>query len=80
MSTVQRWGISLAIRIPQVIAGQLEVSEGTAEDLQVRDGELVVRPSTAEKLSLGKLLKNCKPAQLHGVADFGPNVGREVIN
>lgn len=80
MSTVQRWGNSLAIRIPHAIAGQLEVCEGTTVDLQVREGELVVRPSTAKKLSLGELLKNCRPSQLHGETDFGPDVGREVIN
>lgn len=44
MATVQKWGNSLAIRIPQSLAGQLEVSDGTPVVLRVRDGELVVRP------------------------------------
>lgn len=77
MSTVQKWGNSLAIRIPQAIAGQLEVCEGTTVELQVREGELVVRPTAAKKLSLAGLLKNCRPSQLHGETDFGPDVGRE---
>jgi len=80
MSTVQKWGNSLAIRIPQAIAGQLDVHEGTTVDLQVREGELVVRPTTVKKLSLGALLKNCKPSQLHGETDFGLDVGREVMD
>jgi len=80
MTTVQKWGNSLAIRIPQTLARQLDVSEGTAVDLEVRDGELVIRPSLPKKLSLNKLLENCKPSQLHGETDFGPDVGREVFD
>jgi antitoxin MazE len=79
MSTIQKWGNSLAIRIPQTLAGQLDVEEGAAVDLCVRDGELVVRPVRSKKLSLGELLKNCRPSQLHGETDFGADVGREVV-
>ncbi|MEZ6087897.1 MAG: AbrB/MazE/SpoVT family DNA-binding domain-containing protein [Pirellulaceae bacterium] len=79
MSTIQKWGNSLAIRIPQALAGQLEVEAGASVELQVREGELVVRPVRSKKLSLGELLKNCRPSQLHGETDFGADVGREVI-
>lgn len=79
MSTIQKWGNSLAIRIPQTLAGQLEVEAGASVELRVRRGELVVRPVRSKKLSLGELLKNCRPSQLHGETDFGADVGREVI-
>lgn len=80
MSTVQKWGNSLVIRIPQALAGQLDVCEGTAVEMLVRDGALVVRPDRPKKLSLGKLLENCKPSQLHGETDFGVDVGREAMD
>lgn len=79
MSTIQKWGNSLAIRIPQALVGQLSVEEGVAVDLQVRGGELVIRPIRSKKLSLCELLKNCRPSQLHGETDFGADVGLEVI-
>jgi antitoxin MazE len=79
MSTIQKWGNSLAIRIPQAIAGQLSVEQGAVVDLQVRDGELVIRPIRSTKLRLSELLKDCQPLQLHGETDFGPDVGLEVI-
>ena len=79
MSTVQKWGNSLAIRIPSILAGQLDVDDGTEVVLIVRDGELVVRPVRQQTLSLRELLKNCKPSQLHGETDFGDDVGREVL-
>jgi antitoxin MazE len=79
MSTIQKWGNSLAIRIPQTLAGQLSVEEGAVVDLQVRRGELVIRPIRTKKLSLCELLKDCRPSQLHGETDFGADVGLEVI-
>jgi antitoxin MazE len=79
MSTIQKWGNSLAIRIPRTLAGQLAVEEGAAVELQVRSGELVIRPIRSQKLSLCELLKNCRPSQLHGETDFGADVGLEAI-
>ena len=80
MATVQKWGNSLAVRIPQSLAGQIDVTEGTAVELCVRDGELVVRPDRPSKLSLSMLLKDCKPSQLHGETNFGIDCGREIID
>jgi antitoxin MazE len=79
MTTIQKWGNSLAIRIPRTLAGQLDVEDGASVELQVREGELIVRPVRSKKLSLGELLDNCKPSQLHGETDFGEDVGREVL-
>jgi antitoxin MazE len=79
MSTIQKWGNSLAIRIPRTLAGQLSVEEGAGVEMQVRGGELVIRPIRSKKLSLCELLKNCRPSQLHGETDFGVDVGLEVI-
>ncbi|MEQ1824600.1 MAG: AbrB/MazE/SpoVT family DNA-binding domain-containing protein [Pirellula sp.] len=79
MSTVQKWGNSLAVRIPSVLAGQLDVGEGMEVELTVRNGELVVRPVRTPKLSLRDLLKDCMRSQLHGETEFGEDVGREVL-
>ena len=70
MSTVQMWGNSLAIRIPTALAGQLRLTDGSTVDLEVREGELVVRPGDRLNLRLKDLLKDCKPSQLHGETDF----------
>ena len=80
MPTVQTWGNSLAVRIPAAIASQLSVTSGTEVDLSVRNGALLVKPTTRRKYRLSELLKNCRPKQLHGEIDFGPDVGRELID
>ena len=79
MSRIQKWGNSLAVRIPVGLASKLQVAEGSQVDLEVRDGELVVRPVLCHDLSLKELLKDCKPSQLHGETDLGPDLGREII-
>ncbi len=79
MASVQRWGNSLAVRIPSPLAKQLHVEEGTPVQMCVERGALVLRPQGRVKYRLDDLLRNCKPSQLHGEIDFGPDVGREVI-
>lgn len=79
MATVQKWGNSLAIRIPSGVAGQLQVTDGTEVAMELREGELIIRPARKPPLSLQNLLRDCKPSQLHGEVDFGRDVGREVI-
>ena len=39
----------------------------------------VVRPLAKQRLNLKDLLRNCQPSQLHGETNFGPDIGREVI-
>lgn len=79
MAMVQKWGNSLAIRIPQALAGQLNIEAGSSVELELREGEIVVRPNQPPQVKLTDLLKNCKPSQLHGETDFGPDVGREIV-
>ena len=79
LATIQKWGNSLAVRIPAALANQLNVDEGAQVQLEVRDGEFDVRPLARRRLNLKDLLRDCQPSQLQGETDFGPDVGREVI-
>ena len=79
MASIQRWGNSLAVRIPGALAKELHVQAGTPVQMRVERGALVLRPEGRRKYRLEDLLRNCRPNQLHGEIDFGPNVGREVI-
>jgi antitoxin MazE len=79
MATIQKWGNSLAIRIPAALAAQLNVKAGMPVDITADDGTIVVRPQKRPKLRLGELLRDCKPSQLHGEIDWGTDVGREAV-
>lgn len=73
---VQRWGNSLAIRIPKAYAADLRVEAGSAVDLEVVEAKLVVTPEAAPA-SLEALLADVTPENLHGEVATGPAVGRE---
>jgi antitoxin MazE len=74
---VQKWGNSLAVRIPKPLAKDAEVTEGTVLNLAVSEGKVVATP-VARKLSLRELLSKVNKNNLHGETDFGRPVGREI--
>jgi antitoxin MazE len=77
--TIERWGSSLAVRIPVSLAKRLRVHAGNGVEMQVVCGALVLRFRRRLKYGLKDLLGNCKRHQLHGEIDFGPDVGRESL-
>ena len=80
MATIQKWGNSLAVRIPAALADQVNAGAGTPVEITAENGGILVKPSGRRKYRLKGLLKDCKPGQMHGETDFGPEVGREVID
>jgi antitoxin MazE len=80
MAAVQKWGNSLAVRIPARLAESLAMREGTQVDLECKAGAIVVRPQSRPRQRLSQLLRKCTPATLHRESDFGPDVGAEVVD
>jgi antitoxin MazE len=75
---VQKWGNSLAVRIPKPLAEDAEVREGTLLNLAVSEGKVVATPVEKKKQSLKQLLAKVTRKNLHAEVDFGPSVGREI--
>ncbi len=75
---VQKWGNSLAVRIPKPLAEDAEVKEGTVLNLAVSGGKVVATPVKKSKLSLRQLLAQVNSKNLHAEVDSGRPVGREV--
>jgi antitoxin MazE len=75
---VQRWGNSLAVRIPKPLAEDADVKEGTVLNLAVFEGKVVATPVERKKLSLKQLLAKVTRKNLHAEVDFGPSVGRDI--
>jgi antitoxin MazE len=76
VTRVQKWGNSLALRIPQSFAVQAKVAAGTAVDIAVEKGQLVVRP-VRQRYRLRELLKAIDRRNLHAEVQTGRPVGRE---
>ena len=75
-TAVQRWGNSLALRIPRAFAEETRLSAGTAIDLAVNRGRLVVT-LMKKKYRLADLVKDIKPAQLHREQFTDGSIGKE---
>jgi len=78
VSTIAKWGNSLALRIPQNIAKEIDLAEGTEVDLVLVDGNLVIKPRTRRQYSLEELIQAINPENLHDEIDYGTAEGNEV--
>ena len=80
--TVGKWGKSLAVRFPVEIVKVAELSHGERVEIETRDGNIVLRRAvphfTLEELFRGKSPEEWRAAYA-GVFDWGPDVGREVV-
>ncbi|HEX8391338.1 MAG TPA: AbrB/MazE/SpoVT family DNA-binding domain-containing protein [Longimicrobium sp.] len=74
---VQKWGNSLALRIPRSYAVETALESGSEMDLTLEDGRLVLTPLSAPVYQLQDLLDAITPENLHGEIDTGPSVGVE---
>jgi antitoxin MazE len=77
-ATIQKWGNSLALRIPSAVARQIHVQEGDAVLLKVGNATLTVKPAP-KKLRLDDLLAKVTPQNLHAATEWGGDVGKEVV-
>lgn len=75
-SKVQKWGNSLALRIPKSFAGEAHVQEGSEVDLKLQNGTLVVIPLVRQP-TLKSLLSKITPENRHHETDFGKPEGGE---
>jgi antitoxin MazE len=75
---VQKWGNSLALRIPKSFAAEIGLAENVAVDMCVAEGRLVVQARPEEPLHLADLLRGVTAENLHGEWETGPAAGKEV--
>jgi antitoxin MazE len=75
---IQKWGNSLALRIPKAVARDTHLENGSVVSLAVRQGKVVIEPARKTDYRLDELLKGVTRKNLHPNIDTGPAVGREV--
>lgn len=77
-TNIRKWGNSLALRIPNSVAKEMQVREGSEVELTVEKGSLAVKPAKKPKLSLARLVKGITAENSHPEIDWGAPVGKEV--
>jgi antitoxin MazE len=80
--TIGKWGRSLAIRLPGEIVEAAGLSNGERLNIETHDGEIVIRRA-APHFTLEELFRGKSPGEWRaayaGAFDWGPDVGREVV-
>ncbi len=74
---VQKWGNSLALRIPKSFANEVGLQRETSVEVSLADGKLIITPVTQPKLTLKQLLAKVTKENLHHEVDTGSAAGNE---
>ena len=75
---IQKWGNSLALRIPKSFAVEVGLQKETAVEISMVDGKLVIAPIARPTQTLEQLLANITEENLHREVDFGFAIGKEM--
>jgi antitoxin MazE len=76
-ASIQRWGNSLALRIPKAIAVESGLGDGSVVDLKLRKGIIALIPERRPNHQLHELLSQITKKNLHGEVTTGGPVGKE---
>jgi antitoxin MazE len=74
---VQKWGNSLAVRIPQHMVREAGLTYNAAVEMKVEEGKLIIQ-RTEDTSALEALLAKVTPENLHNAVDTDGAVGNEV--
>ena len=77
-ATIQKWGNSLAVRIPKPLAEQAHITQGSLVEIKLVDDVLQIKPVAPQQYTLAALLEGITEENLHDEVDTGEAQGKEV--
>jgi antitoxin MazE len=77
-STVQKWGNSLALRLPREVVREAQIHQGTPVDIVVSGKKIVLEPRKTRRYSLRQLVGRITKSSIHSEQSWGAVRGREV--
>lgn len=75
---IQKWGNSLALRIPKSFAQEVGFESSSPVDILLEDGKLIVVPEAGSRFLLEELLQQVTKDNLHDEVRTGTPVGKEI--
>lgn len=75
---IQKWGNSLALRIPKSFALNVNIKQNELVDLSIDKGNIVIKPIVQKEYSLEELLEGVSENNLHSEFDTGDPTGKEI--
>ncbi len=78
LTKVQKWGNSLALRIPKSFAADAQIENDSLVEVTLVDGQIVVKRVATHKWTLDELMAAVSEENLHTEIDLGEPMGKEV--
>jgi len=77
ITKVQKWGNSLAVRIPRSVVEDTQLKPGETVNLASHDGQIVIAAVRQQRFKLADLLKGVSSRNKHEEVVTGNPVGQE---
>lgn len=74
---IQKWGNSLALRIPKAFAFQSKIRQDEYVNLTLENNKIIVEPDEVKKYTLEELISGIKKSNLHKEIKVGEKTGAE---
>jgi antitoxin MazE len=74
---IQRWGNSLALRIPEPMASEAALSQGASVEMTLEAGRLIIELLHQPQYCLEQLLTGVTDENLQAETNWGAAVGQE---
>jgi len=75
---IQKWGNSLALRIPKAFAVDTQLENDSLVEIFVVEGQIIVKPLVKPDWTLEELLAGINKKNIHNEIDTGNATGNEV--
>jgi antitoxin MazE len=77
-SKLQKWGNSLAVRIPKSLVEEADIKQGSDLKLNVVNKKIIIEPTKESSYTLMSLLKRITKDNTHSEIESGKPKGNEV--
>ena len=77
LTKIQKWGNSLALRIPKAFALDAQLEKDSFVEISLVDGQIIVKPVSTPIWTLEELLAGINKNNIHHEVDTGSAVGNE---
>lgn len=77
-TTIQKWGNSLAVRVPKELANKLAFREGSRVEIRKEKKTIIIQATPKTHKSIKELIAMIRPENIHEEMDWGKPVGKEI--
>jgi len=78
ITRIQKWGNSLALRIPKPMADEMQLDQNSAVEIRHEKGQIIITPVLKPAFTLEQLLDQVNKENMHAEIDAGEPLGNEV--